>query len=105
MIRIGIIGYGSWVKAAYMPALKHDGRAEVLAISARSESTLKLIKESFGHSVEVFGDFRDLLKSPKIDAVMIAVPDSRHAEMITAALDSVLPTFYEPPIAHKRELI
>ena len=36
MIKIGIIGYGSWVKAAYIPALRHDGRAEVVAISARS---------------------------------------------------------------------
>lgn len=105
MIRIGIIGYGSWVKSAYIPALKHDGRAEIVAIAARSEPTLKLIKESFGNSVEIFPDFRDLLKSPKIDAVMIAVPDSKHAEMISAALDSGKAVFYEPPIAHTRELI
>lgn len=105
MVKIGIIGYGSWVKSAYIPALKHDGRAEIVAIAARSESTLKLIKESFGSSVEIFADFWDLLKSPKIDAVMIAVPDSKHAEMITAALDSGKAVFYEPPIAHTRELI
>jgi predicted dehydrogenase len=105
MIKIGIIGYGSWVKAAYIPALKHDGRAEILAISARSESTLKQIKESFGTKVEVFSDFRDLLKSSKTDAVMIAVPDAKHAEMITAALNSGKAVFYEPPIAHTRELI
>jgi predicted dehydrogenase len=64
-----------------------------------------LIEKNFGNTVAIFSDFRDLLKSKKIDAVMIAVPDSMHAEMITAALDSGKPFFYEPPIAHTRELI
>ena len=50
-IKIGIIGYGSWVKKAYIPSLKHDGRAEVVAISARSETTMRLIKEDFGDSI------------------------------------------------------
>lgn len=105
MIKIGIIGYGSWVKAAYIPALKHDGRAEMVAISAKSESTRRLIRESFGNTVEIFSDFKDLLKSSGIDAVMIAVPDSLHAEMISAAIDSGKALFYEPPIAHTRKLI
>ncbi len=105
MIRIGIIGYGSWVKNAYIPALKHDGRGEIVAISARSQTTLNSIEKTFGSSVEIFSDFRDLLKSEKIDAVMIAVPDAMHAEMITAALNSGKPVFYEPPIAHTRRLM
>jgi predicted dehydrogenase len=105
MIKIGIIGFGSWVKAAYIPALNHDGRAEIVAISAKSESTLKLIKESFGNSVTIFPDYLDLLKSPDIDAVMIAVPDAKHAEIITAAIDSGKAVLYEPPIAHTRKLV
>jgi predicted dehydrogenase len=105
MKKIGIIGFGSWVKAAYIPALNYDGRAEIVAISAKSESTLKLIKESFGNTVEIFQDYLDLLKAPNIDAVMIAVPDAKHAEIITAALDSGKAVFYEPPIAHTRKLV
>ena len=105
MIKVGIIGYGAWVKAAYMPALKHDGRAEVVAISAKSESSLKLIEENFGNTVEIFSDFKDLLKSSDLDAVMIAVPDSLHADLISAAIDSGKAVFYEPPIAHTRKLI
>jgi predicted dehydrogenase len=105
MIKIGIIGYGSWVKDAYIPGLKHDGRAEIAAISAKSKSTLDLIKKHFGDTVEIFDDFTDLLKSAKIDAVMIAVPDPLHAKIITAALNYGKAVFYEPPIAHTRELI
>lgn len=104
-IKIGIIGYGSWVKKAYIPSLKQDGRAEVVAISARSETTIKLIKEDFGDNIDIYQGYDDLLNSPKIEAVMIAVPDSVHAKAITAALNSGKAVFYEPPIAHTRTLI
>ncbi len=104
-IKIGIIGYGSWVKKAYIPSLRHHGRAEIRAISAKSETTLKLIKEDFGDKIDIYEDYKALLISPKIEAVMIAVPDSVHAEVITAALDSGKAVFYEPPIAHTRKLI
>ena len=104
-IKIGIIGYGSWVKDAYIPSLKKDERAEIIGISARSENTIKLIKKDFGNSIDVYKGYEDLLASTKIDAVMIAVPDSVHAEALTAALNSGKAVFYEPPIAHTRELI
>lgn len=104
-IKIGIVGYGSWVKDAYIPGLRHDGRAEIVGISARSEATIKSIKKDFGNSVDIYKGYEDLLASTKIEAVMIAVPDSVHAEAITAALASGKALFYEPPIAHTRELI
>jgi len=104
-IKMGIIGYGSWVRDAYIPSLKHDGRTEIVAISAKSEATIKLIKKDFGDSVDVYNGYKDLLGSPKIEAVMIAVPDSVHAKAITAALDSGKAVFYEPPVAHTRVLI
>ena len=104
-IRIGIIGYGSWVKDAYIPALKNDERAEIVGISAKSDATIKSIKKDFGDSIEIYQGYDDLLASSKIDAVMIAVPDSIHAEAISKALVSGKAVFYEPPIAHTRALI
>ncbi len=104
-IKIGIIGYGAWVKDAYLPGLKRDGRAEIVAFSARSETTIRLIKQDFGNTVDVYKGYDDLLKSSEIEAVMIAVPDAVHSKAITAALNSGKHVFYEPPIAHTRELV
>lgn len=104
-IKIGIIGYGSWVKDAYIPALQNDGRAEIVAISARSEATINSIKKDFGNRVDIYQGYHGLLASTKIEAVMIAVPDSVHAEAITAALSSHKAVFYEPPLAHTRALV
>ncbi len=104
-IKIGIIGYGSWVKDAYIPALQRDDRAQIVGISARSDATIQSIRKDFGNRIEVYKGYEALLVSTKIEAVMIAVPDSVHAEAITAALASGKAVFYEPPIAHTRELI
>lgn len=104
-IKIGIIGYGSWVKDAYLPALQNNGRAEIVGISARSAATLESIRKDFGNSISIYQGYEDLLASPHIEAVMIAVPDPVHAEAITAALASGKAVFYEPPIAHTRALV
>ena len=104
-IKIGIIGYGSWVKDAYLPALKKDGRGDIIAIAVGSEATAKSVKKKFGDSIDIYIGFEKLLQSPEVDAVMIAVPDSIHAKAIEASLESGKAVFYEPPIAHTRTLI
>jgi predicted dehydrogenase len=104
-IKIGIIGYGNWVKDAYLPALNYDGRAKVIAISAKSDKTIASIKSKFGNTIEVYRDYENLLNLPQIEAVMIAVPDHLHALVILKAIESGKPFFYEPPIGHTRSLI
>lgn len=104
-VAVGIVGYGAWVRDAYIPGLRRDQRAEIVGISARRESTLTKIEEDFGGAVEVHGDFEDLLDSSRVEAVMIAVPDSLHAKAISTALRTGKPIFYEPPLADSRERI
>ncbi|HEX4852030.1 MAG TPA: Gfo/Idh/MocA family oxidoreductase, partial [Puia sp.] len=104
-IRLGIIGYGAWVRKAYIPGLQQDKRAEIVGISAKSDATINLIRNDFENSVDVYKDYEDLLATAKIDGVMIAVPDSLHVRAIISALNSGKAVFYEPPIAHTRELV
>ncbi|WP_438422762.1 Gfo/Idh/MocA family protein [Aquimarina macrocephali] len=104
-IKIGIIGYGNWVKDAYIPALTYDGRADIVAISAKSDTTIAAIKSQFGNTIDVYSNYEDLLNSPSIDAIMIAVPDALHGKIVMEALDSGKAIFYEPPIGHTRDLI
>lgn len=103
--KLGIIGYGNWVKDSYLPAIKYDGRVDIVAISAKSEATITTIKNQFGNSVKAYSNYKDLLNLDNIDAVMIAVPDAMHGEVIMEAIQSGIPFFYEPPIGHTRTLI
>ena len=104
-MRIGLIGYGSWARTAYVPALRRDGRAHVVAVAARSASTRERAAVELGADVAVSEGPEELLNGPPVDAVMIAVPDPVHERALGAALDAGVAVFYEPPVAATRRAI
>ena len=104
-LRIGLIGYGSWTRMAYLPALHRDGRAKIVTAAAPSTATQQRIRDELGTDTAVFSNAEDLLNGPPVDAVFIAVSDAAHEEALTAALDAGVPMFYEPPLASKRDRI
>ena len=103
--RVGLIGYGSWTRVAYVPALRRDGRAEIVSAAAPSEATQERIREELGPEAAVFSSAEALLGGPPVNAVFVAVSDAAHEEAIGAALDAGVPVFYEPPLANVRQRI
>jgi predicted dehydrogenase len=96
MIRIGIIGLGWWGKQI-VTCLAHSPRFEIVAgCDIDSE-----MAEPFAaaHSFDLTGDFRALLKNPKIDAVAVVTPHLLHEEMALAALAAGKQLFCEKPLA------
>ena len=85
-IKIGLIGFGSWVRRAHLPALEYDGRAIITAAAAATEKTRQEIRRTLGEEIRLFGSYGELLEKSDTDAVMIAVPDEVHEEAL-----SVLP--------------
>ena len=104
-LRIGLIGYGLWTRGAYIPALRHDGRAEIVSVAAHSRTTRDRVRSELGTDVGVYGSIEDLLNGPRLDAVMIAVPDTVHEKALLTTLESGLAVFYEPPITDTRRNI
>ncbi|MDE0200699.1 MAG: Gfo/Idh/MocA family oxidoreductase [Caldilineaceae bacterium] len=103
--RVGLIGYGSWTRMAYLPALQRDGRAQIISAAAPSTTTQQRIASELGPDVSVFSNAADLLAGPPVDAAFIAVSDTAHEEALTAALDAGVPIFYEPPLSNRRQRI
>lgn len=96
MIRIGIIGLGWWGKQI-VTCLAHSPRFVIVAgCDIDSE-----MAEPFAaaHSFDLIGDFRALLKNPKIDAVAVVTPHLLHEEMALAALAAGKQLFCEKPLA------
>ena len=104
-LRVGLIGYGSWTRMAYIPALRRDGRAEIVSAAAPSAATQQRIRAELGSEVAVFASAAELLSGPPVDALFVAVSDAAHEEALTAALDAGVPIFYEPPLASVRQRI
>ena len=104
-LRVGLIGYGSWTRMAYVPALRQDGRARIVSAAAPSAATQQRIHAELGSEVVVFANAAELLSGPPVDAVFIAVPDAVHEEALSAALDAGVAIFFEPPLANERQRI
>ena len=95
-LRIGLAGYGNWAREAYMPALRADGRGNVVAASAPSQATRQRIREELGSRVRIYPHFDAMLEAGGLDGVLMALPEAVHEPGLLAAIASRTPFFYEP---------
>ncbi len=94
-IQIGQIGCGRIAHTMDLPGvLKHD-LARVVAVCDLDSKRLAMAKDQVEknyakgsgarYTCKAYGDYRELLKDPGIDAVAISTPDHWHAEPVVAA--------------------
>lgn len=95
---LAIVGVGRWgknllrefSKIAKVPFCHHQGNAK----------NLKWLKENFP-KIKVVGSYLELLKNPKIDAIVIATPIATHYELTRKALMAGKDVFVEKPLSTK----
>jgi predicted dehydrogenase len=97
-VNLGLIGLGEWPREAYLPNLQMMPEANVVAVAARSEQTRAFAREYFGPDLTTHADYQDLLADHDVEAVIIAVPNPLHSQLIIAGAQSGKPIFFEPPI-------
>ena len=101
-LRIGIIGMGNIGKhhAGYL--LKGDAaRCELTAVCSTSPHKLNDYKDQ---GLKVYGDAKELIADPDIDAVIVATPHYQHTELGIAAFEAGKHLMVEKPIsAHKAD--
>ena len=84
MFKVGIVGAG-YANKVLVPAIKSDGRCEIVAVSARSASSTE--KMAAEHSVQGVAGWRDLVANPEIDILVVAVPPPSQPEILIAAAE------------------
>lgn len=84
-LRVGIIGAGANSRAFHLPRLQAIAGVELVGVSNRSEASARAVAAEFGIA-RVFADWRALVASPDVDAVVIGTWPNTHAEMGCAAL-------------------
>jgi predicted dehydrogenase len=97
-LQVGIIGIGLYATVAHVPQLRATGMAEVIAVSRRNAERLEFIRQQLGIPY-AYTDWRELLKHPGLDAVVISTPHHVHAEQGLAALEQGLHVLMEKPMA------
>ncbi len=94
-IRIGVIGYGYWGPNIVRNFMGLSG-CEVAAIADRDEQALERARRLYP-GVELSTDPREILTSPRIDAVGVITPVSTHYEFARLALENGKHVFVEKP--------
>ncbi len=104
-IRFGIIGCG-WFGRVHVERLTDIPNCQVTALSDLDEGAMQRLVEKvpsnlLSESCEIatFTDYRDLLTSGLLDAVVIASPNKWHVEQIVAALEQNLHVLSEKPLS------
>jgi predicted dehydrogenase len=96
-IRVGVVGTG-FGAAVHIPALQEVADFDVVAVCSRRPERAHLAAAQFGIKTAL-SDFRELMHSPEIDAVVIATPPFLHHSMVIAALEEGKHILCEKPMA------
>jgi len=100
-VRVAVIGLGTWGRDI-VDALGRTESAQVAALCDVYEPFLKRAAGS-APKAEAVTDWRAVLDSSSVDAVVIATPTHLHREIAVAALQAKKHVYCEAPIAHSIE--
>ena len=98
-LRIGMIGCGGFTRYRLNNTLK-VAEAQVVALSDPDAEQIRLTKEKHPATADAkeYADYKEMIASGEVDAVMIATPHTQHVDQILDALNAGLHTLCEKPL-------
>ncbi len=99
--RVGLVGVGIFAQEAYLPALRAANDMEVTLLCGRSREQVDSVNRAWALDARVEEGVDGLtraLADDVVDAVIVAVPDRLHAEMVRAVLNAGRHVLCEKPI-------
>src|SRR5262245_51007005 len=101
VIRYAVVGQGYIAQAAVLPAFAHARRnSRVTAIVSGDAVKRREIAQRYGvERTYSYAEYDDCLASGEVDAVYIALPNSRHCEYTLRAARAGIHVLCEKPLA------
>ncbi|MBM7097895.1 Gfo/Idh/MocA family oxidoreductase [Bacillus sp. H-16] len=97
-VRIGVIGIGMMGTVYAKMLLNREIKgAELTAVTDQQEEKRQWAKGAFGEGIDVFDSPEMLLKSERVDGVIIATPHFEHAQLAVKAFEKDLHVLCEKP--------
>lgn len=102
-IRIALIGAGSFAKDMHLPNLQSlSNRFHIQSIASRTGHNAVAAAKQFGANYATT-DYRQVLKDPEVDAVLICTRHNLHASIVLEALIAGKHVLVEKPLALTEE--
>ncbi len=105
LVRVGVVGPGSFVRATHLPNLRADGAAPIVAVAARRGTAATGVARAAGGDAEALTDWHGVVEHPDVDLVLIGTRHDSHAEIAAAALRAGKAVFVEKPLGLTRAQI
>jgi len=96
-LRWGVIGTGTRGAFTHIPVLKEAPESQIVALCDIAETRLQSAAAKVDKPVATFSNYQKLLADPDINAVVIAVPNLLHHEILLAALQAGKHVLCEKP--------
>lgn len=97
-VRFGVIGIGAIARLSHVPAIQKIPETQLVAICRRTRKEADRLAKTWKVE-EVYYNYEDLVRSPNVDAVIIATPPAYHMEETIAAAEEGKHVFCEKPMA------
>jgi len=97
LIGIGVVGCGYWGPNLVRNFVEAPG-SQVVAVSDLHSERLAAVRRRYP-AVETAADYRDLLRDPRVDAIVVATPVATHFELAMAALQAGKHVLVEKPLS------
>lgn len=96
-IGVGVVGCGFVGYGAHVPAFGAIEGSRLVAVADPDAGRLGKAAKKF--QVKTYQDYRDLVKDPQIQAVVVSVPTPLHADVALAAIEAGKHVLCEMPLA------
>ncbi len=99
VVRVGVLGAGTWAQAAHLPGFHRDPRCRVVAIADPNRA----LARDAAHRFEIptaTGDHREVIDRDDIDVIDVCTPSHTHFELAWAALEAGKHVLCEKPVAY-----
>lgn len=97
-VSVGIVGTSWWAEAMYLAALRNHPHAQVSAICGRNAENARQIADRW-QIPHVFTDYRALIDSGQVQALIVITPNDSHYAITMRALEAGLHVLCEKPLA------
>jgi predicted dehydrogenase len=97
LVRIGVVGAGSFARRTLIPAFRHAG-AELVAVASEGGLSAADVASRFGFQRSATS-LEEIVSDDSVDAVVIATRHASHAALAAAALRLGKAVFVEKPLA------
>jgi len=103
IINVGIIGVGGFATEVHLPNLKRlSNQYQLYAVADRLPLNAKSVAEQYGAKY-CTSDYRQIMKDPEVDLVLICTRHNLHGTIVLAALKNGKHVFVEKPLVLKQD--